>query len=67
VPPEWQGWLRFTFAQPPSQQPLTTRIWERPWTPNPTGSKAAYLPSGALAAGGKRERATGDYSAWTPE
>jgi hypothetical protein len=26
-----------------------------------------HLPSGALDAGGKRARATGDYSAWSPD
>jgi NADH:ubiquinone oxidoreductase subunit len=67
VPPEWQAWLRFTIAAPPSEQPLATRIWEKPWEPNPTGTPAAHLPSGALAVGGRRARATGDYSAWTPE
>jgi NADH:ubiquinone oxidoreductase subunit len=42
-------------------------VWERPWTPNATGTQAAYRPAGSLDAGGKRARATGDYRAWSPE
>ena len=67
VPPEWHLWLHKTRALPPTEEPLTTRIWERPWTPNATGTPAAHLPSGAIAKGGRRARATGDYRAWSPE
>jgi NADH:ubiquinone oxidoreductase subunit len=42
------------------------RIWEADFTPNATGTTAAYRPSGALERGGQRARATGDYPAWTP-
>lgn len=67
VPPDWHLWLRKTVAQPPSEAPLRPRVWEKPWVPNPTGTAQAHLPSGALAAGGQRARATGDYRAWSPD
>lgn len=66
VPPEWHLWLRNTRAEAPSQQPLPAKAWERPWRPNPTGSTGAELPSGSLAAGGKRAAAAADYRAWSP-
>jgi len=66
VPPEWHLWLHKTRADPPSEVPLPVKAWEKPWRPNPTGTPAAELPSGALAAGGKRAAAAADYRAWSP-
>ena len=71
VPPEWHGWLHGSYADeasgavPESNLP-PARIWEVDYTPNATGTAAAYRPSGALERGGKRAAATGDYEAWTP-
>ena len=67
IPPEWHGWMHKTVALPPTERPLTPRIWEQPWSPNPTGTATAHVPSGSLDAGGRRARATGDYVAWSPE
>ena len=67
IPPEWHLWLHKTRELPPSEHPLTPRVWERPWSPNATGTAAAHLPSGALSKGGKRARTTGDYRAWKPD
>ena len=36
------------------------------YTPNATGTPAAYRPQGALERGGRRARADGDYEAWVP-
>jgi NADH:ubiquinone oxidoreductase subunit len=58
IPPEWHLWMHKTVALPPTE--------ERPWTPNATGTEAAYLPAGSLDAGGTRAKATGDYRAWAP-
>jgi NADH:ubiquinone oxidoreductase subunit len=72
VPAEWHGWLHNSYADengggvPESNLP-PPRIWEVDYTPNATGTAAAYRPQGALERGGKRARATGDYQAWNPE
>ncbi|MDW8414618.1 MAG: NADH-ubiquinone oxidoreductase subunit NDUFA12 family protein [Thermaurantiacus sp.] len=66
VPPEWHLWLHHTRRDPPSAAPLPVRPWERPWRPNPTGTPAREVPSGALSAGGRRARSTADYRPWTP-
>ncbi|WP_068073195.1 NADH:ubiquinone oxidoreductase subunit NDUFA12 [Novosphingobium lentum] len=72
VPAEWHGWLHGSFADednpgvPDSNLP-PARIWEVDYTPNATGTAAAYRPQGALERGGKRAAATGDYQAWSPE
>lgn len=66
VPPEWHLWLHGTRLEAPSEVPLPVKAWEKPWRPNPTGSDRAELPSGALAAGGKRAAAAADYRPWTP-
>jgi NADH:ubiquinone oxidoreductase subunit len=65
VPPEWHAWLHSTLAQPPVQgsKPLP---WQKPHTPNLTGTEYAYRPAGHTLMGGRRAPATGDYEPWTP-
>ena len=65
VPPEWFGWLHHQVDVLPADLP-PARPWQKPPTPNLTGTVAAYRPSGALERGGVRAVATGDYEAWTP-
>ena len=67
VPPEWHGWLHHSYDALPESHLPPPKIWEADYTPNPTGTPAAYLPQGALERGGRRARATGDYEAWTPD
>ena len=64
IPPEWHAWIHYT-----SDTPLTAaqpQPWQKPHQSNKTGSAEAYLPPGHDLAGGKRDRATGDYEAWQP-
>ena len=67
VPAEWHGWLHGTYEGVPESPLPPPRIWEADYTPNLTGTSAAYRPAGALERGGKRAAATGDYEAWSPE
>ena len=67
VPSEWHGWLHHTIEGTPESFLPPARIWERDYTPNATGTPNAYRPSGALEKGGQRQRATGDYEAWSPD
>jgi NADH:ubiquinone oxidoreductase subunit len=67
VPPDWHGWLHHTFDEPPTVAPLRRRAWEKPHLPNLSGTLDAYRPKGAIARGGERASATGDYEAWSPE
>ena len=67
VTPDWHGWLRYTFAEPPTIAPLPRRAWEKPHLPNLTGTPMAWRPQGSLAADAQRTAATGDYEAWSPE
>jgi NADH:ubiquinone oxidoreductase subunit len=67
VPPEWHGWLHYTFDEPPTVEPFVLKPWEKEHRPNLTGTIHAYRPAGALARGGVRQRASGDYEAWRPE
>jgi NADH:ubiquinone oxidoreductase subunit len=67
VPPEWHGWLHGSFDGVPESNLPPARIWEVDYTPNATGTAAAYRPQGALERGGVRARATGDYEAWSPD
>ena len=67
VPPEWHGWLHNTYDGVPESHLPPARIWEVDYTPNATGTPAAYRPQGALEKGGHRAAATGDYEAWSPD
>lgn len=67
VPPAWHGWLHHTQVDPPagtSEKP--EHRWEKPHLPNLTGTALAYRPTGHMYRGGKRNKATGDYEAWSP-
>jgi NADH:ubiquinone oxidoreductase subunit len=67
VSPDWHGWLHYTFDEPPTVAPFRTMAWEKGHLPNLTGTIHAYKPQGALSRGGERQKATGDYEAWTPK
>ena len=67
VPAEWHGWLHGAFDGIPESNLPPPRIWEADFTPNATGTAAAYRPVGALERGGRRASATGDYEAWSPD
>lgn len=67
VPPEWYLWLHKTTDLLPEQLPVPQRQWQQPHQPNRTGTSGAWARPGALPAGGRRERATGDYQPWQPE
>jgi NADH:ubiquinone oxidoreductase subunit len=67
VSPDWHGWLHHTFVEPPTVEPLLRRAWEKEHLPNLSGTIYAYKPAGAIGRGGERQKATGDYEAWTPE
>ena len=67
VPAEWHGWLHGSFEGVPESNLPPARIWETGYSPNATGTAAAYRPAGALERGGRRAAATGDYEAWSPD
>ena len=67
VPPEWHGWLHHQSDEAPNKQDSSyRRQWQKPHVQNVTGTNAAYRPPGHLLEGGTRDKATGDYEAWTP-
>ena len=67
VPPLWHAWLHHTIDEPPTKSPLTRRDWETDHKPNMTGTPYATKPKGSLSTGMARQKATGDYEAWTPD
>lgn len=67
VPPEWHGWLHYQTNDIPSENTGFRRPWQKPHQPNRTGTTAAYRPPGHVLEGGQRDKATGDYEAWTPK
>jgi NADH:ubiquinone oxidoreductase subunit len=66
VPPEWYGWLHHQIARAPAEAELVQYAWQKPPQPNLTGTDRAYRPPGHTLESGVRDRATGDYEAWSP-
>jgi len=67
IPPEWYSWIHYQIDGHPDEALPPARAFERPATPNLTGTADAYRPSGALERGGVRAAASGDYQAWQPD
>lgn len=67
VPPEWFSWLHGQIEGLPDDALPPVRPFQKPPTPNLTGTAAAYRPSGAMERGGVRQAASGDYQAWAPD
>lgn len=67
IPPEWHGWMHHqTNTVPSTDDQSFRRPWQKPHQQNMTGTDKAYRPPGHLLKGGQRDKATGDYEAWTP-
>ena len=64
VSPEWHGWLHKTWKNPPSEEEIMRKKWEKPHHENLTGSVLAYAPSGSMRNAKAKE--TSDYEPWTP-
>ncbi len=67
IPPDWYGWMHRQIEDLPDKALPPIRKFQKPPTPNLTGTPNAYRPSGALERGGRRAAASGDYEAWVPE
>ena len=67
IPPEWYAWMHRQIDDVPDKAlPSAPKFLAEP-TPNLTGTAGAYRPSGSLERGARRQAASGDYQAWTPE
>jgi NADH:ubiquinone oxidoreductase subunit len=66
IPPDWHGWMHYTYDDPPSKVALPRKDWEKPHMPNMSGTPYAQFPPGSLNAEAVRSPTTGDYEAWKP-
>lgn len=67
VPPEWHIWLHHMSAAPLEAGSAYHKPWIAPHQQNLTGTRDAWMPPGHTLKGGNRQKATGDYQAWTPD
>ena len=67
IPPDWHGWMHYTFDEPPTVAPLKKQAFEIEQRHNLTGTINAWRPPGSIARGGERAPAPGDNEAWRPE
>ncbi|PCJ97022.1 MAG: NADH:ubiquinone oxidoreductase subunit NDUFA12 [Zetaproteobacteria bacterium] len=67
IPPEWHGWIHHqTNIVPSEDSPSYRRPWQKPHLANMTGTNQAYRPPGHILSGGKRDKVSSDYEAWSP-
>ena len=64
VSPEWHGWLHKTWKNPPSEEEIMRKKWEKPHQENLKGSVLAYAPSGSMRNAKVKENS--DYEPWIP-
>ncbi len=68
IPPEWHGWMHHQTDQVPGDSERSfRRSWQKPHTPNLTGTDQAYRPPGHLLKSGQRAASDSDYESWKPE
>lgn len=66
VPPEWHIWLHHMANAPLEANGPYHKPWQKTHQQNLTGTRAAWMPPGHTLKGNNRQKATGDYQAWTP-
>ena len=64
VPPEWNGWLRFTSDDLPNIK--KKYFWEKEHVKNQTGTTKAYYPSNSILKNPQKKKKL-DYGQWTPK
>ena len=67
IPPGWHGWIHHRAKDPPSRTDYHPREWEKPHTPNLTGTPLAYHPPGSIAGNRRPLPPKPGYEAWKPE
>jgi NADH:ubiquinone oxidoreductase subunit len=66
VPPEWFGWLHYTFDETPAAD-YQAKSWQKPHIDNRTGTPDAYRPAGSILNAQRRRPAASDYEPWRAE
>ncbi|MDF3047389.1 MAG: NADH:ubiquinone oxidoreductase subunit [Candidatus Midichloriaceae bacterium] len=66
VPAAWALWLHHQKDEAPKNNTKDYK-WEKPHTPNLTGTDHAYFPPGHVLSRAQRDVATGDYESWQPK
>ncbi len=66
IPPTWHIWLHHMSDALPDAEDTKKYPWQKPHTPNLSGTNMAYFPPGHAAKGGNRYNVESDYEAWKP-
>ena len=64
VPPEWNGWLRFTSNVIPSTE--KNFFWEKEHEKNYTGTSKAYYPTNSILKNTQKKKMQ-EYEQWSPK
>ena len=64
VPPEWNGWLRFTSSAIPNTEKKF--FWEKEHEKNHTGTSKAYYPTNSILKNTQKKKMQ-EYEQWSPK
>tara|TARA_B100000989_G_scaffold18770_1_gene12334 strand:+ start:583 stop:954 length:372 start_codon:yes stop_codon:yes gene_type:complete len=64
VPPEWNGWIRFTSNAIPNTEKKF--FWEKEHEKNHTGTSRAYYPNNSILKNTQKKK-TQEYEQWSPK
>lgn len=66
IPPGWHAWIHHRVADPPSREEYRPRAWQKPHSPNMTGTPEAYRPPGSIMRADPDAGVSATYDAWSP-
>ena len=64
VPPEWNGWLRYTSNEIPNLHKKYS--WEKEHVKNQTGTANSYYPSASILKNSNNKKRS-EYDQWSPK
>ncbi|MBL0942226.1 MAG: NADH:ubiquinone oxidoreductase subunit NDUFA12 [Alphaproteobacteria bacterium] len=66
IPGEWHGWLHHTTEQTPLEKNNTVYKWQKPYSPNLTGTPHAYNPDSSHKKLDLDKTSFKHYTPWNP-
>ena len=66
IDPGWHAWLHHVLQDVPNLKTKKNFYWQKKISPNYTGTKKAYLPSGHILSKEKKIKKIKNYESWTP-
>ena len=66
IDPNWHAWLHHVVEDIPNSKKNKNYYWQKKISPNYTGTKKAYLPTGHILNKERKIKKFKNYESWTP-